>query len=57
VSSSVREADHTEDLERTVLESRFGVELWKYLLMLALIVGVIELLIARSTKRETVQGP
>jgi hypothetical protein len=56
-SSSVHEANHAEDLERTVLESRFGVELWKYLLMLALIVGIIELLVARSTKRETVPGP
>jgi len=56
-NSSVREAIHAEDLDRTVLESRFGVELWKYLLMLALIVGIIELLIARSTKRQTVPGP
>jgi hypothetical protein len=56
-SSSVHEVHHAEDLERTVLESRFGVELWKYLLMLALIVGIIELLVARSTKRQTVPGP
>ncbi|MBF8294062.1 MAG: hypothetical protein HW389_607 [Bacteroidetes bacterium] len=56
-SGSVHEANHAEDLERTVLESRFGVELWKYLLMLALIVGIIELLVARSTKRQTVPGP
>ena len=55
--SSVREANHAEDLGRTVLESRFGVEFWKYLLMLALIVGIIELLVARSTKRQTVPGP
>lgn len=53
-SGSVREVKQIEDLDRTVLESRFGVELWKYLLMLAVMVAVIELLVARTTKRETV---
>jgi hypothetical protein len=42
----------TADLERGVLESRFGVELWKYFLMLALAVAIIEQLIARTSKRE-----
>ncbi|MCX6142343.1 MAG: BatA domain-containing protein [Ignavibacteriales bacterium] len=46
----------TTDLERSVLESRFGVELWKYFLMLALVVALIELLVARTTKREIGAG-
>jgi hypothetical protein len=46
----------TTDLERSVLESRFGVELWKYFLMLALLVATIELLVARTTKREIGAG-
>ena len=50
--SSVRESRETENLERTVLETRFGVELWKYLLILALIVAVIELFVARSSKQK-----
>lgn len=50
--SAVRTIHHTIDLERSVQESRFGVELWKYFLMLALVVAIIELLVARTTKRE-----
>ncbi|MCX6134699.1 MAG: VWA domain-containing protein [Ignavibacteriales bacterium] len=53
--SAVRESSNSDTIGRTVLESRFGVELWKYLLILALIVAVIELLVARSTRQET--GP
>jgi hypothetical protein len=55
--SSVRESNQAETIERTVLESRFGVELWKYLLILALAVAVIELLVARSSKQDTVPVP
>jgi hypothetical protein len=55
--SSVRESNQAETIERTVLESRFGVELWKYLLILALIVAVIELLVARSSKQDTLSVP
>jgi hypothetical protein len=51
-SSAVRTVDQTPELERKVLESRYGVELWKYFLMLALVVAIIELLVARTTKRE-----
>jgi hypothetical protein len=55
-NSTVRTVNHTSDLERIVLESRFGVELWKYFLMLALVVAIIELLVARTTKREIGAG-
>ena len=49
---AVRTVSQTTDLERSVLESRFGVELWKYFLMLALVVAIIEVSVARTTKRE-----
>ncbi len=50
--SSTQSVDNPEDLRRGVLESRFGVELWKYFITLALIIAVIELLVARTWKRE-----
>ena len=50
--STVRTIDHPEDLERKVMESRFGLELWKYLLLLALAVAIIELLVERTSQRE-----
>jgi hypothetical protein len=56
-SGSVASENRIEDLGRTVLQSRFGVELWKYFLILALIVAVIELLVARSPKQETIPVP
>ena len=49
---TVRTVDHPEDLERKVMESRFGLELWKYLLLLALVVAIIELFVARTSQRE-----
>jgi len=49
---SVRRFDTSENLKQGVLESRFGVELWKYFITLALIIAVIELLIASSWKQE-----
>ena len=51
--SAVRRVDLKEDLERTVLESRFGVELWKYVLGLALAVAVAEMVIAQEKKEES----
>ncbi len=51
--SAVRRVELKENLERAVLESRFGVELWKYVLILALVVALAEMLIAREKKEET----
>jgi hypothetical protein len=55
--SAVHESDQADTIERTVLESRFGVEMWKYLLILALAVAVVELLVARSSKQDTIPVP
>jgi hypothetical protein len=54
--ASVRSVDAPEKLKQGVLESRFGVELWKYFITLALIIAVIELLVARTWKRELAQS-
>jgi len=40
------------DPERTVLESRFGIELWRYFLLAALASAVAEMLVARDSKRQ-----
>ncbi|MDD8019253.1 MAG: hypothetical protein PHP42_12840, partial [Bacteroidota bacterium] len=38
------------DITQTVLQSRFGVELWKYFLLLAVIIALIEMIVAREKK-------
>lgn len=40
------------DLQQTVSESRFGVELWRYFLLAAVLVALIEMFIAREPKQE-----
>ncbi len=51
-NSAVQREKNADNLGQTVLQSRFGVELWKYFLILALIVAIIELLVARSSKEK-----
>jgi hypothetical protein len=41
-----------EKIETTVLESRFGVELWKYFVGLAVLIALIEMAIARVPKSQ-----
>jgi hypothetical protein len=50
--SSLQYVDSAEELKQGVLQSRFGVELWKYFVTLALIIAILELLVARTWKRE-----
>ena len=49
--SSVHELRAGEALESAILQSRFGVELWKYCLLAALILAVTEMLIARDSRK------
>lgn len=42
---------NADSVQQAVMESRYGVELWKYMLLLALVCGVAEMLIARDVKR------
>jgi len=51
--ASVQEVREPQDLQRTILQSRLGVELWKYLLLAALIIALVEMIVARTSKRET----
>lgn len=53
-SSAVHEAAKADELKSAVLESRFGTELWKHCLVVALLLAVIELLVARTSKKETI---
>ncbi len=42
-----------EDFTKVIYESRFGTELWKYFLVIVLILALLESLIAKNTKKET----
>ena len=44
--------DREANIEQTLAEIRYGVELWKYLIVFALICALAEMLIARDTKRQ-----
>lgn len=44
-----------EELERTVQEARFGVELWKYLIGLAVLFALLEMLIGREPRNAAMQ--
>jgi hypothetical protein len=41
----------TANVQQTVAEARFGIELWKFMVGLAILCAVIEMLIARERKR------
>jgi hypothetical protein len=43
-----------EDPAAVILQSRFGSELWKYFLLAALLLALIEMAVARSTKKDLV---
>jgi len=43
--------DRNVSVEQAISEARFGVELWKYMLALALLCAMLEMLIARDPKR------
>jgi hypothetical protein len=54
--AQTRRVRTTDKLETTVLESRFGVELWRYALVLAVIVALAEMAVAREAKIEETRG-
>lgn len=51
-SSSLYALSDAKEIQRVVLQSRFGVELWQYFLIAALMVAVAEMLVARDRKDE-----
>lgn len=49
---AVQTVEPTEEIQRTVLQARHGVELWKHFLLAALIIAIVEMLVARESKRD-----
>jgi hypothetical protein len=43
------------DVRQAVAQERYGVELWKYMIALALLCALIEMLVARDVKREAIE--
>ena len=46
--SQVRRLNASDKLEATILESRLGIELWKYFLALAVVVALAEMIVGRE---------
>jgi len=44
-----------EDPAKIVLQSRFGSELWRYFILLAIILAIVEMAVARNAKKEMVE--
>lgn len=44
--------DKNDDLVNVILQARFGSELWKYFLLIAILLALIEMTIARNAKKE-----
>ena len=44
-----------EDPAKVILQSRFGSELWRYFLFIAIVLALIEMAVARNTKKEIVE--
>jgi hypothetical protein len=49
------EINKDEDVSATIMQARFGTELWKTFLLIALILAAIEMLVARSAKKDLAQ--
>ncbi len=54
-SSSIKMLDESEQIQKTITESRFGVELWKYCLSIALLLVLLEMYLARDSRKEMQQ--
>ena len=53
----VHELSSTDPLTERVLQSRFGIELWRYFLILAVLMGLAEMLVARPRKQDLERAP
>jgi len=47
-----KELSAENNLSKVLEESRYGIELWKHVVLLALILLIIEMLIARDSKKQ-----
>jgi hypothetical protein len=55
-ASSVHNISPSEQIQNVILQSRFGIELWKYCIAAALLLALLEMLIARDG-RKSQQSP
>jgi hypothetical protein len=55
--ASIQSTGSQDQLQSAVLQSRFGVELWKYCIGLALAMALLEMLIARDSRKASQQVP
>jgi hypothetical protein len=53
--SSVTKLEPNDKIHESILSSRYGIELWKYAIVLVLILALIEMLIARDRKEKVVK--
>ena len=44
-----------ENISDTILQARFGSELWKYFLIAALLIAFVEMLVARNAKKDLIE--
>jgi len=51
-SNHIHKIHDAKEIEKIVMQVRLGTELWKHLLVLALLVALAEMLVARETKKE-----
>ena len=50
--NSVETIDQNADVQKVVTQSRVGIELWKYFIAAALLIGLIESVVARTSRKE-----
>jgi len=53
--TSVKFIENNSEIEKDILQSRFGVELWKYCIMAALLFALLEMLVARDGSKAMAQ--
>ncbi len=53
--ASITMLDEPEQVQKTITESRFGVELWKHCLTIALLLALLEMYLARDSRKEMQQ--
>ena len=49
--------DKNENPSQMILQARFGSELWRYFVLIAIILALVEMTIARNAKKELVEVP
>jgi hypothetical protein len=52
IRTSLRHGASASDLQQRVMQARFGTELWRYFLIAALMIAVLEMLLARDGKKD-----